>query len=364
MSRDSTARQLGTGGRPARHRRRSRAAGHRPQPVLGRRQLPHPCIQYSSNTAVNSRSPVSRTLDSLRPRPARATPASASKQDRDQIAGSPVLRYGWSSGHSAGEVVAADESVGLDSVSSPSVHPWDHVTAVPCRCSKRRRIADWRSNGEVLEDVSILPAGSAAGARLGSALECCEQWTTRPGAGEDYSNGYSHALRTAATAGGRQRTLRVADLHVCACANFRECPASDWGLWVQQRSQVSPSGPLRASGVVQRAPIRFRRAAPRRRCRPRCPSACSRIAARPPAGFRTLVGVHVPLSHEHALACSITDRDSVAWRRLNPVAYLGHDAGHKQVARTSRVSYLMGASPESFQLRQGWFTDAMRDRHR
>ncbi len=27
------------------------------------------------------------------------------------------------------------------------------------------------------------------------------------------------------------------------------------------------------------------------------------------------------------------------------VAYLGHDAGHKHVARTRRVSYLMGGSP-------------------
>jgi hypothetical protein len=27
------------------------------------------------------------------------------------------------------------------------------------------------------------------------------------------------------------------------------------------------------------------------------------------------------------------------------VAYLGHDAGHKQVVRTSRVGYLMDGSP-------------------
>ena len=35
------------------------------------------------------------------------------------------------------------------------------------------------------------------------------------------------------------------------------------------------------------------------------------------------------------------------------VAYLGHDAGHKQVARSSRVSCLMDGSSQSFQLRRG-----------
>jgi len=42
VSTDSTARQVGTGGRPARHPRRSRIAGHLPHPVLGRRQVDPP----------------------------------------------------------------------------------------------------------------------------------------------------------------------------------------------------------------------------------------------------------------------------------------------------------------------------------
>lgn len=63
LSTHSTARQVGTGGRPPRHRRRSRIAGHPSYPVLGRRQAAPPmhllliqyCRQQSSSTESNPR---------------------------------------------------------------------------------------------------------------------------------------------------------------------------------------------------------------------------------------------------------------------------------------------------------------------
>ena len=97
----------------------------------------------------------------------------------------------------AGEIVAADESAVLVGVVFGP-------PAGPRHRGARVGVANdfGEPTGEVLEDASVLPAGSVNAA----------QRTARPGAGEDYSSRYSNPVRTSTYRAERRRTLRPSRL--------------------------------------------------------------------------------------------------------------------------------------------------------
>ena len=87
------------------------------------------------------------------------------------------------------------------------LRPTRGTTSLRCRFGVANDAGEPTEEG--LAEVSVLSAASASGVRPRSALECWAQWTTRPGAEEDYSNRYSNAVRTRPYP-AEQRVVRLA----------------------------------------------------------------------------------------------------------------------------------------------------------
>jgi hypothetical protein len=165
LSTHSTARQVGTGGRPPRHRRRSRIAGHPSYPVLGRRQAAPPmhllliqyCRQQSSFTESNPR---------LAPPPSCAFDACQRQQTRPQsnrrvIGSSPI---GGAKLQVSGVVGATVES---EAHTQPTVFP-SEGRRPPSRGS--RRTAAGRTEAVRPHELGRLCAGLVVGHQVRYAI--------------------------------------------------------------------------------------------------------------------------------------------------------------------------------------------------